>query len=273
MISFVKLFGSILDSSVWQQPATTKVVWITLLAMSDKGGDVTASIPGLAARAGVTLEECQKALEYLQTPDPFSRTKEDEGRRIKEITGGWLIINHPKYRELVSKEIKRENDNARYHEKKGYGAQLISAPHKSANFANSAELAHNVNVDDNESSSGVEEVQEEEGVDLDLQSLFDEWYDRGGPTKKDGTPFRENFGNFQKAFRRKGCKLVDFAEKVHLRLKRFDVDDREDRSFKLGMLLTFLNGPWRDEKGPPKKVAPLAKKVADPAQERNLPAD
>ena len=57
-MQFTKLFNSILDSTIWQEPPATKLVWITLLAMSDRNGDVHASIPGLAKRAGVTLEEC-----------------------------------------------------------------------------------------------------------------------------------------------------------------------------------------------------------------------
>jgi len=35
----------------------------------------------------------------LKSPDPYSRTKQDEGRRIKEVEGGWLVLNHKKYRE------------------------------------------------------------------------------------------------------------------------------------------------------------------------------
>lgn len=105
---------------------------------------------------------------------------------------------------------------------------------------------------------------EPDDLQLELNLLFDEWYNRGGPTKKDGTPFRENFEEFERQFRRRGIKLEDFAPKVRLRLDRFDVDDRRDRSFSLGMLRTFLtSGNWKDEKGPPKKVAPLEKKVVE----------
>ena len=85
---FVKLFGSILDSTVWQEPATTRVVWITMLAMTDESGFVAASVPGLAHRAGVTLEECETALAAFLRPDPYSRTKEHEGRRIEADDGG-----------------------------------------------------------------------------------------------------------------------------------------------------------------------------------------
>lgn len=107
-MQFTKLFNSILDSTIWQEPLETKVVWITMLAMVDRNGEVHASIPGLAKRAGVTMEQCKDALACLQAPDEFSRTKDHEGRRIKEVDGGWELLNHGKYRTLLSAEERRE---------------------------------------------------------------------------------------------------------------------------------------------------------------------
>jgi hypothetical protein len=107
-MQFTKLFNSILDSTIWQEPPATKLVWITLLAMADRNGDVHASIPGLAKRAGVTLEECESALECLRSPDKYSRTKDHEGRRIREMDGGFTLLNHGKYRALLSAEERKE---------------------------------------------------------------------------------------------------------------------------------------------------------------------
>jgi hypothetical protein len=107
-MQFTKLFNSILDSTIWQEPLETKVVWITMLAMVDRGGEVHASIPGLAKRAGVSLDECEQALECLKAPDRYSRTQEHDGRRVAEIDGGWRLLNHGKYRALLSAEERRE---------------------------------------------------------------------------------------------------------------------------------------------------------------------
>ena len=79
-----------------------------MLAMCDKNGDVQASIPGLAKRAGITIDECVTGLETLSLPDPYSRTVEFGGRRIEETEGGWILLNHPKYRDLLSAEDRRE---------------------------------------------------------------------------------------------------------------------------------------------------------------------
>ena len=102
--SFTKLFSSITASTIWCEPATTKIVWITMLAMADHLGRVHGSIPGLANIAQVSLQECQTALDTLLSPDRFSRSKVEEGRRIKEIDGGWQLINYIEYRERIDHE-------------------------------------------------------------------------------------------------------------------------------------------------------------------------
>lgn len=88
------------------QDAPTRLVWITMLAMKDKDGLVKASVPGLAHRARVTLEECQKALGVFLGPDPHSTSKVDDGRRVREVAGGWVVINHEMYQ--YANEEKRD---------------------------------------------------------------------------------------------------------------------------------------------------------------------
>jgi hypothetical protein len=108
---FVKLYGSILDSTIWLESLPTKVVWISMLAMADVDGFVAASVPGLAKRAGVTRPECEAALKILAGPDPDSKTPDHDGRRVEKVTGGWEILNHRMYREL--RTPKQVSDAAR----------------------------------------------------------------------------------------------------------------------------------------------------------------
>jgi hypothetical protein len=56
-----------------------------MLAMADKRGRVWASIPGLANRARVPVEAAQQAIDHFLSPDLYSRTKDNEGRRV-EVT-------------------------------------------------------------------------------------------------------------------------------------------------------------------------------------------
>jgi hypothetical protein len=108
MQAYSKLFTSILDSTIWSESVTTKIMWVTMLAMTDSAGCVFASVPGLAKRAGVSISEGETALKCFLSPDPYSRTKEHEGRRIKEIDGGWQLLNYDKYSQAKSREHRNE---------------------------------------------------------------------------------------------------------------------------------------------------------------------
>lgn len=101
---YVKLFGSILDSSIWAEDHATVRVWITMLAMANEDGVVAASPSGLARRANVSPEECRKALGIFQQPDIESKSQEWGGRRIEPVDGGWLLLNYAKYREMRTKK-------------------------------------------------------------------------------------------------------------------------------------------------------------------------
>jgi hypothetical protein len=107
-MAFTKLDSGITDSTIWQAPDPIRLVWITMLAMKDWHGYVGASIPGLASRVRVSLEDCLAALEMFKSPDPYSRTQDHEGRRIADADGGWVLLNNDKYRAVQSEEDKRE---------------------------------------------------------------------------------------------------------------------------------------------------------------------
>lgn len=108
-LTFTKLFSSITESTIWLEPAPTRLVWITMLAMSDRNGFVFGSVPGLAHRARVSLEECRAALATLLGPDNESRTKDHDGRRLAVIDGGWALLNYEKYRKIQNEEAIRES--------------------------------------------------------------------------------------------------------------------------------------------------------------------
>jgi len=113
MAGYTKLFNSILASTIWRSDDKTRIVWITLLAMADKDGIAEGSVPGLADLARVSIEDCEAALAELMAPDKYSRTTEYEGRRIEPVDGGWLLLNHAKYRAKMSEDDIREKNRQR----------------------------------------------------------------------------------------------------------------------------------------------------------------
>jgi hypothetical protein len=105
---YAKLFQKILDSTIWREDDKTRIVWITLLAMSDQDGIVDAAMPSIADRARVDIPACKAALDKFLAPEEYSRTTEFEGRRIEKVGNGYKLLNHKKYREMMSLEHRRE---------------------------------------------------------------------------------------------------------------------------------------------------------------------
>jgi hypothetical protein len=134
LTSYTKLFSSIVTSTIWCAPHPTRVVWITMLAMADKNGEVAATVPGLARMANVTIDECETALTAFLSPDPHSRTPDEDGRRIEAIDGGWALINHAKYRAMASRDEQKS------------AAALRQQRYRQRNARNGSGVTRNENV-------------------------------------------------------------------------------------------------------------------------------
>lgn len=112
MSGYTKLFSSIVTSTIWRESDHVRLVWVTMLALSDRHGMVEASVPGLADMARVSRSLCEDALRVLSEPDQDSRTKDLDGRRIVKVDGGWQLVNHARYREKMSEEERRARNAA-----------------------------------------------------------------------------------------------------------------------------------------------------------------
>ena len=107
---YVKLWCDILDSSLWlDQSAETRIVWITLLAMADADGMVRATEKAISRRAVVSQEKTSKALELFQSADPDSRNRDNDGRRLEKVPGGYLLL---RYTELAKLKTRAEQQEA-----------------------------------------------------------------------------------------------------------------------------------------------------------------
>ena len=106
-MSFVKLDSGIIHSSIWCEDAETKVVWITMLALADMHGVVSARAPGISSQSGVSIDKVRRVLVLLESPDGDSRSQEFAGRRIATCDEGFLILNYDKYRARRDPEKRR----------------------------------------------------------------------------------------------------------------------------------------------------------------------
>jgi hypothetical protein len=105
-MAFTKLDSGITKSSLWSEPLHVRVVFVSFLAEKDENGFVSASYSSMQRICNVNKEQFDEAIRILESPDPESRTEDFEGRRLQKIEGGWIVLNHEKYR--LPEQIKNE---------------------------------------------------------------------------------------------------------------------------------------------------------------------
>jgi hypothetical protein len=97
-MSFAKLDSGIVNSTLWVQPDDVLRVWIWMLSQADANGVVRVAAPALAMNCMKSVDRIREILTLLESPDPDSRSENDEGRRLRKVSGGWQIINYRAYR-------------------------------------------------------------------------------------------------------------------------------------------------------------------------------
>lgn len=109
--TWAPLWSSIVDSSLWMEPDYVCKVFLTMLALKDADHVYRGTAFNLARRSHKEEAEVLDALRILSSPDKKRmETQEFEGRRIKAVEDGWLILNGAKYRDMVRLEMKRARD-------------------------------------------------------------------------------------------------------------------------------------------------------------------
>lgn len=111
-----KIFASIYDGTLrvnWQALVTFQ----QLIVLCDADGTVDMTAHAIAGRTGIPLDIIETGLAFLESPDPYSRTPDEDGRRISRLSDdrawGWYIVNHSKYKALVSAATIREQNRER----------------------------------------------------------------------------------------------------------------------------------------------------------------
>ena len=143
-----KVFDSIYDGTLaghWQAIVTMQ----QLIVLSNADGVVDMTPEAIARRTTIPLEIITAGLEFLEKPDPYTRTPGEDGKRIVLLDDhrpwGWRLVNHGKYMRLRNMEQKREADRERIEEKRKRNSNVASVSQMSPSVAN---VAHeDVDVD------------------------------------------------------------------------------------------------------------------------------
>lgn len=113
-MSYSKLHSSLVNSSLWAQPDSVRILFVTMLAICDKHGYVFGSKQGIGRIANIEIGDIDYAFSTLMLPDDDSsdllRNPENQGKRIERIDGGWRLLNFEYYTQLRNADDRREQN-------------------------------------------------------------------------------------------------------------------------------------------------------------------
>jgi hypothetical protein len=137
-MGFTKLDERILQSSIMAENPIIFKVWITLLAACESNGIAYVSAVYLSTICHLPLSKVKSSIERLESPDPHSRSLNEEGRRIRRVDGGYEIINYSIYRDFSLKDAEAERKRLYRHRNKECPDSLGHCPDTSASVSASA---------------------------------------------------------------------------------------------------------------------------------------
>ena len=115
-----KLFSQMYDGTLATKgPWQALITFQQLIILADKHGVVDMTPEAIARRTTIPLKIIQDGITRLLEADPDSRSPNEEGRRITQLsdsrTWGWQIVNYEHYRNLRSTDERREYHRQYYH--------------------------------------------------------------------------------------------------------------------------------------------------------------
>lgn len=107
---YAKLMSRITESSLMEEDVPVRYVFMMMLAIADPEGYVVGTDVAIARRMNISVNDLQKALVPLMSPDPNSNSKEHDGKRIidSDCERGYFVVNYRKYRDTRDEEQRRE---------------------------------------------------------------------------------------------------------------------------------------------------------------------
>jgi hypothetical protein len=99
-------------------------VWPYIIANKDENGILELNPEFIAAIIGCDPKEIEAAIEFLASPDPHSRSKKEDGRRIiQEGEFQWRVVNNEEYKEIARREHLRQYNREKKREERAKRCQ------------------------------------------------------------------------------------------------------------------------------------------------------
>ena len=129
---YAKLFPELYTGSMIGAGCVVFAIWPYALANCDAEGYVELNPKLLAMVLGASVQEIQQAIDFLMRPDPDSRSKAEDGRRIvKEGQFLYRLVNYEKYRAIRDKQDRREYQREWDRKKRPSGHKRSASPTQS----------------------------------------------------------------------------------------------------------------------------------------------
>lgn len=113
---YAKIFAQIYDSSI-ADDYEVRHFFMDMLVLADLNGHVDMTHEAISARTRIPLDVVRRHISVLEQPDPRSRTREHDGKRLIPIDSergwGWIVVNYVEYRRIASEEQRREMTKTR----------------------------------------------------------------------------------------------------------------------------------------------------------------
>lgn len=111
-----KIFSSIYDGTLvedWRALITFQ----QFIVLCDADGIVDMTPKAISSRTGIPIDHIKAGIEVLEKADKYSRTPDEQGKRIELIdehrAWGWHIINHEKYKNMRDADTIRAQTRER----------------------------------------------------------------------------------------------------------------------------------------------------------------
>ena len=134
-----KIFDSMYDGTLyghWEAIVTLQ----QMLVLCNQDGVLDITPQAIAARTSIPLDIITKGIGILAEVDPYSRTPDEDGRRIvlldEHRPWGWRLVNYAKYQQIKNRKEKLEADRIRIAERR--------KANKSADVAESRKVSQRV---------------------------------------------------------------------------------------------------------------------------------
>lgn len=111
-----KIFDSIYDGTL-AEDWRALITFQQFIVLCDADGMVDMTPQAISRRTGIPIEHIKAGIEVLEKADKYSRTPEEDGKRIELIDEhrpwGWHIVNHEKYKNMRDADTIRAQTRER----------------------------------------------------------------------------------------------------------------------------------------------------------------